>query len=199
MLKNEFLTRLRAGLKGLPQEDIEQWISFYGEIIDDRMEEGLSEGEAVAAVGSVQEIADQVIREIPIKKIAKEKVKSTGRLNAWQVVLLVLGSPVWLSLGIAMLAVIFSVYVSLWAVIVSLWSVFASLAACAVGVFGAGVVFSCIGKVTPGLAMNAAGLMLAGLSVFVFFGCKLAAKGAFWLTKKIAVGVKNCLMGKRGL
>ena len=129
MSKQEFLMQLRKGLSGLPQEDIEERLTFYSEMIDDRMEEGFSEGEAVAAVGSAQEIAAQVVAEIPFAKIAKERIKSKRRLSASEIVLLALGSPIWLSLGIAVFAVILSIYVLLWAVMISLWSVFVSLAA----------------------------------------------------------------------
>lgn len=48
MLKEEFLAQLRGGLAGLPQEDLEERLAFYSELLDDRMEEGLSEAEAVA-------------------------------------------------------------------------------------------------------------------------------------------------------
>lgn len=47
MNKQEFLVKLRKGLSGLPKEDIEERLTFYSEMIDDRMEEGLSEEEAV--------------------------------------------------------------------------------------------------------------------------------------------------------
>ncbi len=43
MNKQAFLTQLRKGLSGLPQEDIEERLAFYSEMIDDRIEEGLSE------------------------------------------------------------------------------------------------------------------------------------------------------------
>ena len=56
MNKQEFLAGLQKGLSGLPQEDVEERLTFYGEMLDDRMEEGLSEEEAVAAAGSVEEI-----------------------------------------------------------------------------------------------------------------------------------------------
>jgi uncharacterized membrane protein len=49
MGKQEFLTRLGKALSGLPREDIEERLNFYSEMIEDRMEEGLSEEEAVAA------------------------------------------------------------------------------------------------------------------------------------------------------
>lgn len=62
MNKQEFLAELQKGLSGLPQEDRDERLTFYGEMLDDRMEEGLSEEEAVAAVGSVEEIVRQTAR-----------------------------------------------------------------------------------------------------------------------------------------
>ncbi len=59
MNKSEFISALEQKLKGLPREDVEQSIAFYEEMIQDRMEEGLSEEEATAAIGSVEEIAAQ--------------------------------------------------------------------------------------------------------------------------------------------
>ena len=46
MSKQEFLEQLRRGLPGLPREDIEERLKFYSEMLEDRMEEGLSEEEA---------------------------------------------------------------------------------------------------------------------------------------------------------
>ena len=50
MNKEKFLDALRRRLSGLPQEDIDERIAFYEEMIDDRMEEGLSEEEATATI-----------------------------------------------------------------------------------------------------------------------------------------------------
>ena len=50
MNKQEFLAQLRKQLSGLPLKDAEDRITFYSEMIDDRMEEGLSEPEAVSAI-----------------------------------------------------------------------------------------------------------------------------------------------------
>ena len=53
MTKQAFAAALRNELSGLPREDIDRSIDFYCEMIDDRMEEGLTEEEAVSAIGSV--------------------------------------------------------------------------------------------------------------------------------------------------
>ena len=71
MSKQEFLAQLRKSLSGLPQEDIEERLTFYSEMIEDHIEEGRPEEEAVSAVGSVDEIAAQAVAEIPLAKIAK--------------------------------------------------------------------------------------------------------------------------------
>ena len=111
MGKQEFLARLREGLSGLPREDVEERLAFYSEMIDDRMEEGLSEAEAVAAAGSVEEIVAQAVADVPFAKIAREKIKRSTRMRPVTVLLLVLGSPIWLSLAIALAAVVYAMAV----------------------------------------------------------------------------------------
>ena len=75
MNKISFILRLHERLEGLPQEDIEERLMFYSEMIDDRMEDGLSEEDAVASVGSIDEIVTEIVAEFPITKLVKSKVK----------------------------------------------------------------------------------------------------------------------------
>lgn len=193
MSKQEFLEQLRKGLSGLPQSDAEERLTFYSEMIDDRIEEGISEEEAVLAVGTVDEIVAQIIADIPL---AKQRIKSKRRLKAWEIVLLALGCPIWLSLGIAAIAVIASLYISLWAVIISLWAVFVLVTGCSFGSIASGVIFLCNQNVSTGIAMIGVGIICAGLCIFMFYGCRAATKGILILTKKFAVWTKNCIMGK---
>lgn len=196
MSKQEFLEQLRKGLSGLPQDDIEERLMFYSEMIDDRMEEGLSEEDAVCEIGNIDEIISHIVADIPLTKLVKEKITPKNRLKAWEIVFLVLGSPIWLSLLIAAFAVILSLYVVLWSVAISLWAVFGSLIGCAFGGIVAGIVFVCSGNVLTGIAMVGTGIVCAGLSIFMFYGCKAASKGILILTKKFAVWTKNCLIKK---
>lgn len=196
MSKQEFLEQLRRGLSGLPQEDVEERLTFYSEMLEDRMEEGLSEEEAVSAAGSVDEIVAQVVADIPLAKIARERIRPKRQLNAGELILLALGSPIWLSLGIAAAAVILSLYVSVWAIIVSLWAVFGALAISAVSGVLECAIFAAGGSGAAGLAMLAAGLTCAGLSIFMFYGCRAATKGILMLTKRTAVWIKRCFIRK---
>ena len=77
MRKEEFLTALRAGLTGLLPEGVEKLVEFCGEMIDDRMEDGLTEEEAVAAAGSLDELIQQAKTELLPVKTANFTEKST--------------------------------------------------------------------------------------------------------------------------
>ncbi len=194
MNKQEFLAQLRKKMSGLPQRDAEERLTFYGEMIDDRMEEGLSEEAAVSDIGSVDEVVSQIVNDIPLTKLVKEKMTPKKRLKTWEIVLLILGSPIWLSLLIAAIAVVLSLYAAFWSVIVSLWAVFGSLCGGSFGVIAAGIFFTCSSNVLSGIATLSAGCVAAGVSIFMFFGCKAVTKGTLILTKKIAIWIKNCFI-----
>ena len=195
MNKESFLSALRSRLAGLPQEDVEERLNFYAEMIEDRMEEGLSEEEAVAEVGSVDEIAAQILGDIPLSKIVKNKMPKR-RLQAWEIVLLVLGFPVWFPLLIAGVAVVFSLYIIIWAVIVSLWAAFVAVLVSAFALIIVGI-WSAISVSAPaGIAVVGTGILGVGLAIFLFFGCVAATKGMAILTKKIGLGLKKCLIRK---
>ncbi|MBO5305664.1 MAG: hypothetical protein J6B12_02765, partial [Clostridia bacterium] len=142
------------------------------------------------------QIAAQILTDIPLAKLAKERIKPKRRLGVWEIVLIAIGSPIWLSLAIAVLAVVFSLYAVLWSVVISFWAVFVSLACCAFGGVVAGGAFAFGGYALSGVAVVAAGLICAGLSIFAFFGCKAATKGAAMLAKGFALGLKKCFVGK---
>ena len=125
-----------------------------------------------------------------------EQTNTKRRLNTVEIVLLALGSPIWLSLGISALAVIVSLYLSLWTGIISLWAGFASAVACSLAGGIACIVFIVSGNAASGLAMLAAGMVCAGLSILMFYGCKVATKGILVLTKKMAIGRKKCFIKK---
>lgn len=196
MTKKDFLNQLEKGLSNLPKKEIEERLRFYSEIIDDRMEEGLSEEEAVEAVGSVPEIVAISIEETPLLKIAKEKIKPKRRLQSWEILLLVLGSPIWLSLLVAVFAVVFALYVSIWSLIVSLWAVFGSLAAASFGCIFSGAVLIYKTDILTGVALIGAGIFCLGLSIFIFYCLKALTEGIVMLTKHILLSLKRCFIKK---
>lgn len=182
MCKQEFLDGLRKKLSGLPKVEIEERIRFYSEMIDDAVEEGLTEQAAIERIAG----EDAIEPALPHKP-RKER-------SAWVTVLLIVGSPVWFSLAVAALAVAFSLVVSLWSIIVSLWAAFGGVVGGAIGGVLAGGVIVLEGYVLTGVALAAAGLVCAGLSIGLFLGSKAATRSAWLLTKWTLSGIRSCFV-----
>lgn len=198
MLKNEFINELRARLSGLPEREVADRLCFYGEMIDDRIEEGLCEEAAVAAVGSIDEIVAEITADIPLSSIIKERTKKTRRLSAFEITLIILGFPLWFPLLIAAFSVVISLYAVLWSLVVSLWSVFVALVGAAFGVVVGGIITLIIGNAFSALAFIGVGALSAGLSIFLFFGCRAATKGSVRLTKALPLAIKKCFIKREG-
>lgn len=196
MNKAEFLDALRKALSGLPKDEAEQRIEFYAEMIDDRIEDGLSEEEAVLDIGNIDDIADQITADIPLGKIVKERIKPKKKLSGWNITLIILGFPVWLPLLAAVFAVAVAVYAVIWSVDISLWAVFASLAGTTLGGAAVAVMYFVQGNIPVALVMSGTTLVCVGLSILSFFGCKAATKGIVILTKKLALGIKRLFVRK---
>ena len=103
MTRDEFLNRLGELLACLPADQVKETQEFYAEVIADRMEDGMTEAEAVAAMGTLGEVAEATLDELPAvpRAIARTKRKSTALLWA----LAIVGSPVWIPLLLAFVAV----------------------------------------------------------------------------------------------
>lgn len=169
MNKAEFLARLRKALAGLPQEDIEKSLDFYSEMIDDRMEDGFSERDAVAAAGSIDEIARQVLSETSLGRIVRESMRPSRRLRRWETSLLIVGSPLWLPLLLSAAAVALALYLTVWAVIASLYAADLALAvSSAAGI--AGIFFYGLASRTAAAVFSLGfALACAGASILLFF------------------------------
>ena len=212
MTKQEFLSQLQAGLSVLTESDAQERLTFYSEMIDDRMEEGLSEEQAVAQIGDVETIVASILAEIPKKapehvitsvekpthKTQKVKTEDKKRLETWQILLLILGFPLWLPLLAVAFSLVITLIAVLWSMVGTLWgALFGTLAGCGIGVTLLGLGCIVAGKWITGTALLGAGLVCAGLAVFAFYGCIYATKGAAWLTKMTFVGIAKLFGGRR--
>lgn len=182
MNKKKFLLRLKRALRGCAPAEIQNRLAFYAEMIDDRMEEGLTEKDAVLEIGAPEKIADEILSEMKAEGKEAKRPLGTGAK-----ILIALGSPVWLSLVIAVfavvfslavsaLAIVFSLFVCLFAVLISLCAVGVSLgvsgAACIVG----SVVCAFTGRIPEALMIAGTGFVLLALGVIFFHLCRPAGK-----------------------
>jgi uncharacterized membrane protein len=126
--------------------------------------------------------ADVVLKEnIKVDSSEINLQKPKKKLKVWEIVLLALGSPLWVSLLLAFFAVVLAIYVSLWAI-------FVSLAACGFAGVLAGFVIGICNNWYIGFAMIAAALTLIGFSILFFFVCKATTNGLISLIKKLKKG-----------
>lgn len=195
MTKTEFLSELKKALEGLPEEDIEKSLEYYSEMIDDRIEDGLTEEEAVADLGSIEDIRAQIVKDTPITRIIKEKIKPKRTLSCLEITLLIVGFPIWFPLLASVAATLFSIWVSLWAVVISFYAVEAAFMASAVGGIIAAVVMLTVGNSVTGLFLFGCSLASVGLGILWIFVCKYSTKGLVWLTGAF---VKSLFMKKGG-
>jgi uncharacterized membrane protein len=164
-------------------------------MIDDRIEEGTEETEAVAGLGDPSAVADRILQETSLSILVSTRMKPRNGWTALTVVLLVLGFPVWLPLMLALFSVILSVYVVLWSVIVTLFSVVLAIGAAGLGlILGAGFLFGT--AVLPSLPLIGGGLVCLGFCVFAFFGALSVARGLVWLTAAFARWIKSLFIRK---
>ena len=188
MNKTEFSTCLAQRLGTLPQSEIEKSQTFYSEAIEDRIEDGMSEEEAVAAMGDMDEVAKNSMLDMPLSTLMKAKMKPKNGLNAGSIALIVLGFPLWFPLLIVFFAVIFVIYVSIWIVLASIW--IADLSMIFAGVAGMlGSFFLFFKNSLSGMFVLGCSFASIGLGILLFFAIKqlsvLLIEFTTWYGRKI--------------
>lgn len=115
MNKIEFLAAVSAELDGLSPADVREQIGFLSEMIEDRMEEGVTEAEAVAAIGTPEEVAARILADAPFATLTDLPTPPKKR-SVLRTVLLAATSPVWASLLLAAVITLFSLIVTFGAI-----------------------------------------------------------------------------------
>ena len=125
MNKTQFCALLGNKLKPyLSPKEMYKTLNFFEEMIDDRIDEGLSEEEAVSQLGDINIIVDQILDE---HNIGKKQTKLVWRFIPRELgfINIVLLFPAWItifslvaSLFIVILSIIFSIVFSIIAIFI---------------------------------------------------------------------------------
>ncbi len=196
MNKNDFIAELRKELNGLPDSDIERSIDFYREMIEDRIEDGMTEEYAVSELEAPAEIAKKVLSEMSISKLVKAKLRPSRGLKGWEIALLILGSPLWLPLIIAFAAVLLSVYAVIWSLIVSLYCVDLSFALCTAGGVLQGIIFAFGGNSVSSVFYFGAAAACFGIAVLLFFAFGRISAELISASKYLVLKTKSMFIRK---
>ncbi len=132
MNKQEFLGELLSQLAALPVEEQDKAYAFYAEIIDDSIDDGLTEEEAVEKLGTMDEIIDRIVADTPQSAVNEEQVSHKSRSTGlW--LLLILGFPLWFPVLISGAAVLLTLFICVWVTALLLWSALVSSGAVVIG------------------------------------------------------------------
>lgn len=198
MNKQEFLQKLSERLSGLSEEDIKKSIDYYDEIIDDRIEDGLSEEEAVKALGSLDEIVKQILADTLLQGSVKQEKHVKHEFKAIEIVLIILGFPLWLPLLATFFSLVLTAYILLWVAVVVLYSIVFAFAAGAVGSIAGTIVNMINGGFAAAVAFLGYGFILAGLFMPSLLASNFITKQIINLSKAMFIGIKKLFTKKRG-
>ncbi len=194
MNKKEFIEELRARLSGLPKDDLENRLSFYEESINDRMDDGKTEEEAIKDLGTIDEIVNQVASETSLVTLVKEKAKPKRKLSGVEIALLIIGSPLWFPLLLVALILCLVFCLVFW--IIGLIPLITCLSSFLVGVAEFFSYFTIAGEVNS-LGVLGMGLTGIGLAIMLIPAVIYAVKGTIKLVKLIMTGIKKLFIKRR--
>lgn len=195
MNKSEFLNELKQLLRDLPISDATAALDYYSEAINDMLEDGAGESEIEKSLGTPDEIARQIINDCQ-STASPQKANGKTHLSPIIIVLLILGSPIWLSLAIAAASIIITAYALLWTAVAVAWSIFVAVCASAVAALTAA--FSSLFLGSFGYAAVCLGvfLTLIGVSILMTIGCAKLTAAIALLSKRLAVGTASLFKRK---
>lgn len=121
MNKREYLDRLTELLACLPPDQRIESVSFYAEMIDDRVEEGMTEEEAVAALDAPGVAAEAILDDLPAVPRAVAKTRRKSRVLLWAIV--IIGWPVLLPIAVSFVLAAVLIYLAIWLCAVCVWVV----------------------------------------------------------------------------
>lgn len=110
MNKKEFLYQLEEGLIRLDESERDQFVLYYDELIEDYLEDGASEEEAVEKLGKPARIASKILEEA----FEERRFQKKKNISPWMIILLVFGFPLWGSILLTAILFVLSVYIIIW-------------------------------------------------------------------------------------
>lgn len=189
MNKASFLTALSRGLSGLPEEEIKKQLDYYGELIADMTEDGMTEEQAVAKLGDLNEIIRGIREELGVSAQPTPKPQKGKGLNTAAIVVLVVCAPMWVPLLLALGLSALAIYFSAWVVVASIFVVVLSLVFAGFVVFLRGLTLFPLGignvlfTLGAGIGFLGAGCLALILGVYAVKGLILGTK---WFCVKIS-------------
>ena len=182
MTKNEFTRELKGRINHLPKAERRKILQYYYEMISERMEDGMTEAEAIDALGDLDELLSEYT---PMEKAPRRGPK----LRAWHIIMLICGAPLWIPFVAVMLCIMLAFYIIIWALVVLFYAVFVCLAACGFALTFASFAGLFTGGVPYFFMLFGAGVFVSGLAILWLLACNAFAKAMAKVTGKTSKGI----------
>lgn len=168
----EFLQQLKSALAHLPYSEVERVVSYYSENLQDKIEDGVSEEDAIASFGNLDEFVSMIEEEVTITSIVKDKVMKKSKdsnVNKMLIgIIAVLGIPIWIGLGGLAIGLGIGFLAVFWSIPFVLGSMYISLAFMSVSGILIGFIRMFTFEFATGLAYFGFGVTASGLVVMFF-------------------------------
>lgn len=116
MRKQEFFRKIKLRLSQFDESEVKRIINYYDEIIIEKMEEGISEEEAINDFGSI----DNIINDIKIDLVSKRtSIDNKHAMKNFMIILGICSTPILLPLAITFAVLFFTMFIVLFVLIFS--------------------------------------------------------------------------------
>lgn len=186
MNKQEFMDCLKEKLKEESYEYVCQVVEYYDEMINDFIEDGKSEEEAIQCLGDIDDILKQMKSDEEVVVMKKQSKKSMALIT----VLLFLGFPLWGSLLAAVFLLLLSVYILLWCLpIITIAIGFVGMMCFIVGIFGSFPLF--IESISLGITQLGVSAIYGAFGILGMILSYLVSKRILTYSKDLTTFVKT--------
>ncbi|MCR5250216.1 MAG: DUF1700 domain-containing protein [Lachnospiraceae bacterium] len=197
MNKEEYLAEIGCRLSGLPQEEIDNRLAYYGEMIDTRVGAGIREADAIQEIGTVDQVVELTMSELHLSSLIAQKGRSMMSDKGGKILLFLLLFPIWFPLLIGFGAAALAIVIGVWSVIFSLYVAVFALGVGSLACIVLAVLYFVKGNAPGGGLMLGAGMIVSGVMLLLLQINKLIVKGVLALTRLAGRGIKGIFVGKK--
>lgn len=190
MTKDDYLKALRANIKNVPVDEVNNIIQYYSEYFDEAGPENTAK--VIDELGPPKQLATRVCADYIIRDVEQgngtKNIKKKAS-NTWLIVLAVVGSPIWFPLALAVAVVLIALMAAAIIVLVAFGIVAAAAILSGVIMAGTGII-AAFSSLPTAAVLAGSGLMAIGVGILSI----LAIIGLVKLLELMFVGIaKLCI------
>lgn len=202
MNKELFLQQLRVRLQYLPPLEQQRTLSYYEEMIADRMEDGISEQEAVAALGPIENIVKDTYEDLGFTQLlqANMRMNTTNKISDKILIALIIfiTAPFWLTFAVLAFSILISIAAVIFSLFIAFVAVIFAFGISAIACLAAFVIFIIHGQPLAALFVFGLMLVVAAITIALAPTIPTVGRGTMKVVKEIFRSAKKPLADRVG-